>query len=799
MEGRVCTFRVRESDRIRTVKIDVEAETGWPAEQQRVLYGGKELGDQEQVVAGTTLTVLLRLRGGAGRKPESSREEEASREEMRLSPEEVMARLREALAGPMAGQPSGKVEYVANKLREKARERVKEAVSRPKMQRGMAIGMLLGELKIELQPDESGREDKEEGHKQRSQQEPRKGRGKGQQTEQRGLLRDEDWALPVKLSPEELLKSEKGVTLATNRREVEIFLENWIEGQAKAVVSKSRWNITGFESETVVAPVLDGVTKMPRRELLHVYGQAGARKMDEEGILGVKPRCGSTSVLTVRLDARWAEEKEWWRAEKLGTPWFRQALSKLQQAADLPQSGLDIWGMVREESYVRMKARIHAAHREPLLARSGVTIPGLFIWAASESDREADGWEKRDATRVIWTASGNSPDAQMTQAREWMTHLSLLGIQTAGMVPNARGLGVRLPAEVMTRATEELRAKNPQEEMVVSKTYYTITGVPSILQQDEVLALLQEEPFCWQEVSAERPVYEGGGKGGTVSWTLSTCTSEGAKGPKTLIGPCAMVVEKEEGRGWTGKGQGKGKGKGMERESKGKGWGKGKEGKEEKAERRTWEGFRPEFQPVSFGRAFQPQRWSEEAGEGAGDRPAEAAADVTMEGGHKEQTEDKENGEATTDLSKRGRSAAEFIQKEVEKHMAALRKEVDDKITTVKESVEEVKAQGGAQQAELSNITAMLQVLVSRGQGAGESEDKGRTQVKAEEKTPVRATGPTQEGDERDPIELTSPLPLAAEGADTEMQSQLGVVVATNSNASKRGVETGASPGAKRQ
>eukprot|EP00903_Cladosiphon_okamuranus_P008382 g8060.t1 len=76
LTGKTVTVDVEPGDSIETLKHKIQEKEGIPAEQQRIIFGGKQLSGEDKQLSdfeleeGNTLHLVLRLRGG----PEDDRE-----------------------------------------------------------------------------------------------------------------------------------------------------------------------------------------------------------------------------------------------------------------------------------------------------------------------------------------------------------------------------------------------------------------------------------------------------------------------------------------------------------------------------------------------------------------------------------------------------------------------------------------------------------------------------------------------------------------------------------------------------
>ena len=70
LTGKYVTLDVEPNDSIYTVKKKIQAKEGIDPNQQRMIFGGKQLADEQKISdynleAGSTIHMVLQLRGGS--------------------------------------------------------------------------------------------------------------------------------------------------------------------------------------------------------------------------------------------------------------------------------------------------------------------------------------------------------------------------------------------------------------------------------------------------------------------------------------------------------------------------------------------------------------------------------------------------------------------------------------------------------------------------------------------------------------------------------------------------------------
>ena len=78
LTGKTISVEVEEGDRIEDVKAKIQEKEGIPPEQQRLIFGGKQLEGHKtlsdyNVEEGSSLHMVLRLRGGYRTAPRKAR------------------------------------------------------------------------------------------------------------------------------------------------------------------------------------------------------------------------------------------------------------------------------------------------------------------------------------------------------------------------------------------------------------------------------------------------------------------------------------------------------------------------------------------------------------------------------------------------------------------------------------------------------------------------------------------------------------------------------------------------------
>eukprot|EP00039_Didymoeca_costata_P018669 m.334483 g.334483 ORF g.334483 m.334483 type:complete len:79 (+) comp17360_c0_seq1:143-379(+) len=69
LTGKVIAIDIEPTDTVKRIKERVEEKQGIPPEQQRLIFQGKQMGDDKtaesfKIVGGSTLHLVLALRGG---------------------------------------------------------------------------------------------------------------------------------------------------------------------------------------------------------------------------------------------------------------------------------------------------------------------------------------------------------------------------------------------------------------------------------------------------------------------------------------------------------------------------------------------------------------------------------------------------------------------------------------------------------------------------------------------------------------------------------------------------------------
>ena len=176
-----------------------------------------------------------------------------------------------------------------------------------------------------------------------------------------------------------------------------------------------------------------------------------------------------TVLVSIEMDERWASS---WAEAAQGPRSLKQRLLPLLPP---PHQPLDVFSLATKGDLVgqrvlRATARIPAAALDATLAKSGHT--GLFV-----RPFRTDGPSPHS---IIWL-----PDLNLAAALQQAATLP----SALGLVPNARGLGVRVRSNDYAAAYAALRQTSPPAPV----SYYELAGAPPDLTANALAAALQTQ------------------------------------------------------------------------------------------------------------------------------------------------------------------------------------------------------------------------------------------------------------------------------------------------------------------
>ena len=223
---------------------------------------------------------------------------------------------------------------------------------------------------------------------------------------------------------------------------------------------------------------------------------------------------GKTCVVVLQVWQSWMDQEKWSSFEKSPTASFVQWLSNICGVKHLDVFRTTMISGPDGSKGIRALARLSANATETSLAKSGMN--SVFARPIFISD------EDRTRHRIVWLKDGCLDEALRQAAR---MNMSL------GLVANARGLGIRVPAESFEECASFVFGEDVAQKL--TGDLWELTGVPMSWDQDNVAQVMLDLNWAANVV---RPVR----RGKTRTWivrfakdqqpskNLLQCADEGA-------------------------------------------------------------------------------------------------------------------------------------------------------------------------------------------------------------------------------------------------------------------------------